>query len=297
MSDQTGNLQATMKFKILGMNAKTPVKYNKEEVMSGIEEVVTKEKPHLAFFQDVCYEKQRFQQIFKKKYEIYGNKKAMIVIDLEEFEVIDSNQLLKQVKIDESSFGEMEFVKVYTNMNPKETFICVSWHEDKIEDAKQNLGKRLQLLKTVCNHREKKLPALIVGGFNIAMDEIHIDDEPSFKIQPFESESKGRLGNSAMPNFFITKNLDLEEVHAVYLKSVSSQIKLGDMFNYDPITCVLPKANIKTNENSQAESAPSQNQTETPPLEDELLNPMENLQTNFTQPISAQISESTESLR
>lgn len=215
---------------------------------------------------------------------------------MEKFEGIHLNQIRLKEIIDSTRFPlplfeKMVIVKVKSSWNPTETFICVAWQEtDQKENVKPNLTVLLGFLNEVCNHRKKQLPLIIFGGFIIAMDEIKEIIKPPFEIQLFKSTT--RIGSEKMLNFFITRNLDVEEVRAVDIKSMpsnrddtGSDCNLYEVLTHDPITCVLPTANIKTNENAQAEaeSATSKDQTETPPWAKELLKRIQNLETKFNQ--------------
>lgn len=211
MSKQTENSQSMeskkeesvsnlIKYKILGINTEPVQKcYNNENRRNALTEVVTNEKPHLAFFQHLEWEIYNIpgKLSLNEKYECFGKKNnTTIIIDMEKFEGIHLNKIRLKKILDSTgfppaSFEKMVIVEVNSSWHPTETFIpfiCVAWQEtDIIKNVQSNLKQLLKFLNAVCNHRGKQLPMIIVGGFIIAMDEIKEIIEPPFEIQPFNS--------------------------------------------------------------------------------------------------------------
>ncbi|KAJ8314924.1 hypothetical protein KUTeg_007074 [Tegillarca granosa] len=215
-----------------------------------IDKVVKIEKPHLVLFQEFEWKKLWLGDHWEN-YELCENEKkdANILYDKHKIVVKPVSEKLLRSILDEhfsTDFTPMPklCIRVVKSIGyPTVKFIAVSWHGEYKTSENKRLETFQQLLRflELVSNKKKKLPLLIGGDFNINIDRIQECVIHPFKLHDYIPTARRE---SNIIDFFITKNITVENVQTVNLNNYAEEEEPYNLLDHDPKVCIYNPCKI-----------------------------------------------------
>ncbi|KAK3599314.1 hypothetical protein CHS0354_028680 [Potamilus streckersoni] len=256
--------------KVLIMNASGPSQGDEPSTRrkQAIQNVINKHNPDLVLLQEFSWKgihgKIWLAHPVPEHYQLTGNTDASILYNINEL-IVEENPTGKLQRILEelqrptskhptpvplkfAPIPRMSLRMVKTKGVPVIEFICISWHgrHKGIDDLEKVIEFRhLMIFVKDIRTKNKNLPILLAGDFNVDMELISHEVEDPFKLHEYKA-SKRRKKKGVIDYFIATTELCLKDIKPVDLKKDSIADKPEDVLDHDPIIAMLEPSQLST---------------------------------------------------